>query len=91
MYLIRKEPGPFAAVAEGRENTLLLGKNECIKGDEILHCVEVTCGQRTGKECYGRVEYIYEKRLVKFRIYRTRTNERKAKKWQHLKRRREST
>lgn len=78
-------------MAKGRENTLLIGKNECIKVDEILHFVEFTCGQRTGKECYGRVEYIYEKRLVKFRIYRTRTNERKAKKWQHLKRRREST
>lgn len=91
MYLIRKEPGPFAAVAEGRENTLLLGKNECIKVDEILHFVEFIGGQRTGKECYGRVEYIYEKRLVKFRIYRTRTNERKAKKWQHLQRRKEST
>lgn len=78
-------------MAEGRENTLLLGKNECIKVDEILHFVEFVHGQRTGKECYGRVEYIYEKRLVKFRVYRTRTNERKAKKWQHLKRRREST
>lgn len=91
MYLIRKSPGPFAAVAEGRENTLLLGKNECVRIDEEIHFVEFEHGKRTGKECYGRVEYIYEKRLVKFRIYRTRTNERKAKKWQHLKRRREST
>lgn len=78
-------------MAEGRENTLLLGKNECVRIDEEIHFVEFERGKRTGKECYGRVEYIYEKRLVKFRVYRTRTNERKAKKWQHLKRRREST
>lgn len=77
-------------MAEGRENTLLLGKNECIKIDEILHFVEFACGQRTGKECYGRVEYIYDKRLVKFRVYKHRTNRKKARQW-NLKKRREFT
>ena len=61
VYLIRKSPGPFAAVAEGRENTLLLGKNECVRIDEEIHFVEFEHGRRTGKECYGRVEYIYDK------------------------------
>lgn len=90
VYLIRKSPGPFAAVAEGRENTLLLGKNECVRIDEEIHFVEIEQGQRTGKECYGRVEYIYDKRLVKFRVYKHRTNRKKARQW-NSKKRREST
>lgn len=77
-------------MAEGRENTLLLGKNECVRIDEEIHFVEFEHGRRTGKECYGRVEYIYDKRLVKFRVYKHRTNRKKARQW-NSKKRREST
>ena len=81
VYLIRKTPEKFAAIVEGRENTLLIGRTDCMHRDEVLHFVEIAEGERTGNEVFARIERIYEKRLVKYRVYKTRVNVWRQKAW----------
>lgn len=81
LYLIRTAPEKFAAIVEGKENTLLIGKNDCMHRDEVLHFVEMVNGERTGNEVFARIEQIYEKRLIQYRIYKTRVNQWRREKW----------
>lgn len=81
LYLIRTAPEKFAAIVEGKENTLLIGKNDCMHREEVLHFVEMVNGERTGNEVFARIERIYEKRLIQYRIYKTRVNQWRREKW----------
>lgn len=68
-YLIRKNRAEYAAIEEGRENTLWVHDDtRCFKTDEKIHFVEMINGKRTHKGCWANIERVYEGRLIKYRV-----------------------
>ncbi len=68
-YLIRKNRAEYAAIEEGRENTLWVHDDKrCFKPDEKIHFVEMINGKRTHKGCWANIERVYEGRLIKYRV-----------------------
>jgi hypothetical protein len=71
MYIIRKEAMQFQAILDGRENTLLVHDDEgCMEKEEKIRFVEIRERQRTGRECYCRIERIYARNGKSLVIYR---------------------
>ena len=73
-YLIRKSLKKIENIIDGRENVIMLTKNDCMKKDEVIHFVAVENGKRTGKGCWCRIENVYEGKLVKYRLTKTEGN-----------------
>ena len=79
-YLIRKNPIAYADIESGRENTLWVHDDKkCFKPEEMIHFVEVVNGKRTDKGCWARIERVYEGRLIKYRVVRHDTENKKSK------------
>ena len=68
-YLIRKNRAEYAAIEDGRENTLWVHDDKrCFKPDEKIHFVEMINGKRTHKGCWANIERVYKGRLIKYRV-----------------------
>lgn len=72
MYIIRKHKVEYEDIIAGRLNTFMV-KGRCMQVGECIRFVEIdTAGNRTGREAFCDIEYIFErkesrKQLIKYR------------------------
>lgn len=72
MYIIRKHKVEYEDIIAGRLNTFMV-KGRCMQVGECIRFVEVdAAGERTGREAFCDIEYVFErkdsqKKLIKYR------------------------
>lgn len=72
MYIIRKHKTDHEDIIAGRLNTMMV-KGRCMEIGECIRFVEIDAvGNRTGREAFCDIEYIFEredskKKLIKYR------------------------